>query len=127
MVTPRSISDEETPEDGVVVMRGGLHSLATDKVRELCEDSLADSGFYGLSVFASLDSDVPGLCRSVPRLRTRGTVWVATCGELRQRGFGLLATDARPHFDIVLADVAPGTIESLVSCFTSMPNSAKQR
>jgi hypothetical protein len=74
-----------------------------EKVRELCEDSLADSGFYGLSLFAALDSDVPGLCRSVPRLRSPGTIWVATCGELPQRGFGLLATDARPHFDIVLA------------------------
>lgn len=83
--------------------------------------------FYGLSVFAALDGDVPGLCRSVPRLRTPGTIWLAMCGELRRRGFRLLATDARPHFDIVLGDVAPGTIESLVACFTAMPNPTKQR
>jgi hypothetical protein len=126
VLAPR-IRDEPPPDDDVAVVRGGRHSLATDKVRELCEDSLADSGFYGLSVFAALDSDVPGLCRSVPRLRSPGTIWVATCGELRRRDFRLLATDARPHLDIVLGDVAPGTIESLVACFTAMPNPAKQR
>lgn len=101
--------------------------MATEKVIASCEDSRVDSGYYGLSVFAALDGDVPWLCRSVPRLPTPGTVWVATCDDLRRRGFGLLATDARPHFDIVLGDVAPGTIESLVACFTAMPNPAKQR
>ncbi len=101
--------------------------MATEKVVASCEDSWADSGYCALSVFAALDGDVPWLCRSVPRLRSPGTIWVATCGELRRRGFRLLANDARPHFDIVLGDVAPGTIESLVACFTAMPNPAKQR
>ncbi len=127
MVLAPRIRDEPPPDDDVAVVRGGRHSLATEKVVASCEDSWADSGYYGLSVFAALDGDVPWLCRSVPRLRTPGTIWVATCGELRRRGFRLLATDARPHFDIVLGDVALGTIESLVACFTAMPNPAKQR
>ena len=121
------IREEEPLDDGVAVVRGVLHSLDAEKVRDLCEDSLADLGFYGLSVFAALDGGLLGLCEQIPRLRAPGTIWVSTCGALRQRGFGLLATDARPHFDIVLPDVSPGTIEELIACFTSMPNPAKQR
>lgn len=78
------------------------------------------------SVFAVLDGDVQRLCERVPRLRSPGTIWVATCHELRRRGFDLLATDARPHFDIVLPDLEPGTIEALVACFTAIENPAKQ-
>ncbi len=121
-----SMRDEAPPGDDVVVVRGGLHSLALEKMREVCEDSLADSGFYGLSVFAVLDGDVQRLCERVPRLRSPGTIWVATCHELRRRGFDLLASDARPHFDIVLPDLEPGTIEALVACFTAIENPAKQ-
>jgi hypothetical protein len=122
-----TIRDEEPPGDDVVVVRGGLNSLASEKVREVCEDTLADSGFYGLSVFAALDGDVRRLCERVPRLRSPGTIWVATCGQLRRRGVALLPTDAQPHFDILLPDLEPGTIEALVACFTRIDNPAKQR
>ncbi len=122
-----SMRDEAPPGDEVVVVRGGLHSLAREKVREVSEDGLADSGFYGLSVFAALDGDVRGLCGRVPRLRSPGTIWVAACGQLRHGGFALLPTDAQPHFDILLPDLEPGTIEALVTCFSRMENPAKQR
>ncbi len=52
---------------------------------------------------------------------------MATCGQLRRRGFALLPTDAQPHFDILLPDLEAGTIEALVACFTRMKNPAKQR
>lgn len=127
MIHPPAIRNNEPPGDDVPVVRGGLRSLDVDKVREVCEDSLAEVGFYGLSVFAALDGDVLGLCRSVSRLNSPGTIWVARCGDLRRQDLALLATDAAPHFDVVLPDVAPDTIETLVVCFTSISNPAKQR
>ena len=127
MIHPPHIRSDGPPSDDVPVVRGGLRSLDVDKVREVCEDNLADVGFYGLSVFAALDGDVLGLCRSVRRLSSPGTVWVARCGDLRRQGLALLATDASPHFDVVLPDVAPGTIEALVACFSSIPNPVKYR
>ena len=57
------LRDEDPPDDVVVVVRGGLHSLDPDKVVEVCEDSFADFGFYGVSVFAALDGDVEALCK----------------------------------------------------------------
>lgn len=127
MIHPPDIRKDRPPGDEVLVVRGGLHSLDVDKVREQCEDSKADFGFYGLSVFAALDGDVLGLCRTVHRLSSPGTIWLASCGDLRRHGMTLLATDAAPHFDVVLPDVTPGTIETLVACFTSISNPAKQR
>lgn len=127
MITPPPIRDEEPPDDAVIVVRGGLHSLDHDRVREACEDSMADSGFYGLSVFAAVDGDVVALCQRIERLRSPGILWTAGCGDLRSEGFSLLATDAEPHFDVVLADMEPGTIEKLIRCFRSMPNPAKRR
>jgi hypothetical protein len=127
MITPPAVREEGSPADAVPLIRGGLRSLDPEKVRELCEDSLVDFGFYGLSVFAALDGDLLALCRGVPRLGSPGVIWVARCGVLRSRGFVLVATDASPHFDVVLPDLAASTIEALVDSFTSMSNPAKQR
>ena len=60
---PPELRDEQPPDDAVVVIRGGLYSLDAEKVIEVCEDSFADFGFYGLSVFAALNGDVEGLCQ----------------------------------------------------------------
>jgi hypothetical protein len=119
------VRDEEPPDDAAVVVRGGLHSLDVEKVREVCLDSMADSGFYGLSVFAALDGDVEALCRRIGRLRSPGTLWVAPCGLLRERGFRLLATDAEPHYDVVLPDVDTSTIVRVAACFEARPNPVK--
>jgi hypothetical protein len=120
-----SIRDESPPDDAAVVVRGGLHSLDVEKVRDTCLDSMADSGFYGLSVFATLDGDVAALCARVRRLRSPGTIWVAQCGALRRSGFELLATDAQPHYDVVLPNVETATIQRVVACFESRPNPLK--
>jgi hypothetical protein len=61
---PPELRDEQAPDDAVVVIRGGLHSLDVEKIVEVCEDSFADFGFYGLSVFAVLDGDVEALYAS---------------------------------------------------------------
>ena len=57
----------------LLVIRGGLHSLDVEKVIEVCSDSFADYGFYGLSVFAALDGDVEGLCLRLEHFRSPGT------------------------------------------------------
>lgn len=41
-MTATEIRDEEPPDDAVVVIRGGLHSLDVEKVIEVCEDSFVD-------------------------------------------------------------------------------------
>lgn len=93
-----AVRDEEPPADGVPLVRGGLHSLDPDRVREACRDSMTDAGVYGVSVFAALDGDVAALCETVPRLRSPGTIWVALAGDVRSAGFTLLPTDGAPHF-----------------------------
>lgn len=124
---PPELRDEEPPDDAVVVIRGGLHSLDASKVVEVCEDSFTDFGFYGLSVFAALDGDVEALCLRLDRLRGPGTIWVASCGALRSAGFEFAATDASPHFDIVLPSLEGGIVDSVRACFEARDNPAKHR
>ncbi len=124
---PPELRDEQPPDDAVVVIRGGLHSLDFEKIIEVCEDSFADFGFYGLSVFAALDGDVEALCSRLDRLRSPRAIWVASCGVLRAAGFELAATDASPHFDVVLPSLDTGIVESVRACFEARGNPAKHR
>ena len=55
---------------------------------------MVDCGFFGVSVFAALDGDIRTLCETIPRLRSPGTIWVASAGTVRSAGFRLLPTDA---------------------------------
>ena len=124
---PPELRDEQPPDDAVVVIRGGLHSLDIEKIIEVCEESFADFGFYGLSVFAALDGDVEALCSRLDRLRSPGTIWVASCGRLRAAGFELAATDDSPHFDVVLPSLDTGIVDSVRACFEARDNPAKHR
>jgi len=121
------LRDEDPPDDAVVVIRGGLHSMDAEKVIAVCEDSFDDFGFYGLSVFAALDGDVEALCLALERFRSPGTIWVATCGRLRAAGFWLAATDAAPHFDVVLPSLDRSTVDAVRECFEARDNPAKHR
>lgn len=38
----------------------------------------------------------------------------------------MLATDASPHFDVVLPDLTVGRLAALVWCFESRPNPLKE-
>lgn len=125
-MTAPILRDEVPPDDAVVVIRGGLHSLDPDRVRATAEDSFLDTGVYGISVFAAHDGDVRALCQQIGRLRSPGVIWVARCGDLRAAGFSLLATDASPHFDVVLPDLTVGRLAALVWCFESRPNPLKE-
>ena len=124
---PPDLRGEEPPDDAVVVIRGGLHSLDAEKVIAVCEDSFDDFGFYGLSVFAALDGDVEALCLALERFRSPGTIWVATCGRLRAAGFSLAATDASPHFDVVLPALDRSTVDAVRACFEARNNPARHR
>jgi hypothetical protein len=126
-MTAGELRDEEPPDDAVVVIRGGLHSLDVEKVIEVCEDSFVDFGFYGLSVFAALDGDVEALCLRLERLRSPGVVWVANCGTLRAAGFQLVATDASPHFDVVLPSLDRDIVDAVRACFEARDNPARKR
>ena len=119
--------DEEPPDDAVVVIRGGLRSLDVEKVIELCEDSFVEFGFYGLSVFAAFDGDVEALCLRLDRMRSPGVVWVANCGALRAAGFELAATDASPHFDVVLPSLDRDIVDVMRACFEARDNPARKR
>ncbi len=48
MRTPE-LRDEEPSDAAVVVILVGLHSLDIERIIEVCEESFADFGFYGLS------------------------------------------------------------------------------
>ena len=124
---PPDLRDERPPDDAVVVIRGGLHSLDAEKVIAVCEDSFADFGFYGLSVFAAIDGDVEALCLALERFRSPGTIGVATCGRLREAGLSLAATDASPHFDVVLPSLDRSTVDAVRACFEARDNPAKHR
>ncbi|HET9602434.1 MAG TPA: hypothetical protein VFP08_12630 [Acidimicrobiales bacterium] len=78
-------------------------------------------------MFAAMDGDVEALCRRLDRLRSPGTIWVASCGQLRAAGFTLAATDASPHFDVVLPSLAPDIVETVRACFEARANPARHR
>jgi hypothetical protein len=108
---------EVPPDDTAVVIRAGERGLSDETLRRTAEVSQAEYGFFGVSVFVALDVDVTTLCASTDYLRRYSQIQESTAGEIRSAGFALLATDARPHFDIVLADLDDGTLTRLRSCF----------
>ena len=63
--------------------------------------SQTEFGFYGVSEFLTLDLDVAELCASTDYLHRYSQIQESTAGWIRSAGFAMLATDARPHFDIV--------------------------
>jgi hypothetical protein len=106
---PPELRDEEPPDDAVVVIRGGLHSLDRKKVIAVCEDSFSDFGFYGLSVFAALDRrhggavPLPGAI-SQPWDDLGGELWtvavcrVHACRNRRVTALRRRASVARPDY-----------------------------
>lgn len=118
-----ALRGEEPPDDTVVVIRAGEQGLAYSTVRRTAERSHSEFGFYGVSVFLALDMDVAELCASLDAVRRYSQIQESTARQLRSAGFTLLATDGRPHFDIVLADLEDETLLRLRSCFdTPRPN-----
>ena len=112
-----ALRGEEPPEDTIVVVRGGENGLTAQTVRRSATATHREFGFYGLSVFLALDLGVDELCASTDFLRRYSQIQESRAGRVRAAGFALLATDARPHFDIVLPDLDHETLDRLRSCF----------
>jgi hypothetical protein len=70
-----------------------------------------------VSVFLALDEPVDDLCAREPFLVRYGKVRLSTVGRLHQVGFVLVASLARPHYDIVLPDTSDHTLSRLDGCF----------
>jgi len=101
------VRDERTPNDGVVVVRGGptsVEGLAGHARRTYDAFVLDGEPIWGVSVFCALDDIGPasleGLLR---RFSSYRAVHLPTVGELMIAGFELLPTFGRPHFTVQLS------------------------
>jgi hypothetical protein len=114
-VKPLLLRDEEPPDDTVVVVRGGL--MASEFVRRSATFAHDEHGLYLLSVHVAVHGDVARLCVEEPYLTRCGQVRLSTVGRLHGTGFALIATQATPHFDLVLPDLVASTLDRLESSF----------
>lgn len=109
------------------MVRAGTNGVSDVVLRRTATDSYDDHGYYGVSLFATLDLDVDALCRSIPQIANYSVIRTSTAGALREAGFALLATSRRPHFDAVLPDLSDSTLERFASCFgPPRPNPASR-
>ena len=121
---PIVVRDEEAPDDVVVVVRGG--EMNGDTVRRTATDAFDEFGIYTVSVFLALDATVDELCQDRPELQRYGKVRLTTAGRLRTLGFALVPTLDRPHYDVVLPDLADATLDRLELGFDRpIPNPAR--
>jgi hypothetical protein len=119
LLPPSSIlRTQPLPDDAVVVVRGGEHSLQNAALDRTVSDCWSTYGFFGLSVFADTSSeDLAKLARRTPLVRRR-LIRTARVGTLRQAGFEVMPTFVNPyHFSVVLPDATSGTYAHLRGCF----------
>lgn len=114
-MSPIVLRDEEPPADVLVVVRGG--EMRSDYVRRTAADARDEFGIYAVSVFLALDEPVRDLCAREPFLARYGKIRLSTVGRLRVEGFALLPTLSRPHYDVILPDLADGTLVRFDGCF----------
>lgn len=122
-----SLRGEEPPQDDVVVVRAGMNGLSPETVTRAAQRSVQSFGFLGISVWLVLDEPLEDLCAKLDEIRRYGQIRVSTVGRLRTAGFPLLATGQRPHFDIVLPDLAEVTLLRLETAFAeAQPNPGRR-
>lgn len=107
-----------SPDETVVIVRAGL--MSPESLRRSATDSFDDFGAYLISVEAVLDGrTLVEVCTESPRIGQRyGKIRLSTVGRLREAGLVLLATFARPHFDVVLPDLSDRSVRRLIECFS---------
>lgn len=112
--------DEPPPDEAQVVLRGGPDTglLIRSHARRVNRLFVLDGGeVWAISVFVALDDIGGGSAKTILRtkLRSYGHVYLPTAGQLRQAGFELLATFARPHFSVLMPglDTAQELFEAL--------------
>ena len=113
-----ALRGEDAPDDRTPVVRAGANGLSPETLRRTATASELEFGFLGISVFLAVDATVEELCASLDELRRYSQIQESTAGRLRTAGFALLATHARPHYDIVLPDLGESTLQRLRGCFT---------
>lgn len=119
---------DDPPAEAHVVIRGGEHGMSAATLRRTASRCFEEFGFYGVSVFVAIDTSVDDLCRAVDAVRRYGRIRRSAVGRLHSGGFPLIATGRRPHFDIVLPDLADETLDRLATCFDpAEPNPGRDR
>lgn len=124
---PLVLREEQPPDDAVVVVRGG--EMRSDFVRESAQDAFDGYGVFAISVALALDVSVEELCVTDRRIIRYGKVRLSTVGRLRGLGFALIPTLTRPHYDVVLPDLADATLDRLELAFDvaiPRPDSAQE-
>ena len=107
------LRNESPPHDAVVLVRGGPHTL--DKLAHHAAKTAKlwtyeGAPVEGISVFLALgDSGEHSLDSVLASMSTYRVVHLVTVGQLRARGFDLLATGRRPHF--TLRSAGGGTLQ----------------
>ena len=91
--------------------------MQSEYVRKSATFAHDEHGLYLLSLFGAIDGDVARLCATEPDLNRYSKMRLSTFGRLRSSGFGLIPTQASPHFDVVLPDLHESTLARLESCF----------
>jgi hypothetical protein len=125
-MTPLRLRDDYPPNDALVVIRGG--EMNSDYVLRTATRSFEEFGIWTVSVFVAESGTVEAVCRSVRALSRYGKVRLSSVGRVRAQGFALIPTLHHPHFDVVLADVEPSTLDRLELAFDlAIPNPARQR
>lgn len=122
---PIVLRPEEPPADTIVVVRGG--EMTAEFIHRTAAAAHDELGIYAVSVYLTLDQPLNELCAAEPFLARYGKIRLSTVGALREHGFPLIPTLGRPHYDIVLPDLEPITLERLDRCFDApIPNPARQ-
>lgn len=124
MPPPEIVRPGNAPDDLLLVVRGGRHSLSDVNLERSTGDCWQEYGFFGISVFAAPEDDLVSLSTSVAQIRRRRELRVVRCGDLRAAGFEVTATFANPrHVSVILPDATPTTFERLRTCFSDpLPN-----
>src|SRR5687767_1323279 len=91
--------------------------MEADSVRSAAADARDQFGFYAVSVMLALDVSVEELCRREWQLALYRRVRLSTVGRVRSARFALLPSFERPHYSIVLPDLADATLATLDACF----------
>jgi hypothetical protein len=114
------IRDELAPDDATVVVRGGpdnLTKLARHAMRTSRAYVLNGEPLLGVSVFLALDDAGPASLDGLlsGRMETYRVVYTASVANVREAGFGLLATFGRPHYTLILPDTSQSTLGTLAA------------
>lgn len=97
--------------------------MRSEFVVRTASDAHDEYGIFSISVFLALDESVEQLCAREPYLARYGQIRLSSVGRLRSGGFALLPTLGRPHYDVVLPDIADRTLQRLDACFDApIPN-----